>query len=48
MYKKENDCFVCDNDYEHTLEDETFYFEDLDEPVQEIIIDLLVSIIKNS
>lgn len=28
--------------------DETCYFEDLDEPIQEIILDLLASIIKNS
>ena len=58
MYKNDkDDFFVCKEDYcepvpkgflEHTQNEETVYFEDLDEPIQEVIIDLLASILKNS
>lgn len=58
MHKKDkSDFLVCKEDYcepipegylEHAQKDETVYFENLDEPIQEIIIDLLASIIKNS
>ena len=54
MYEDESDLFdrlfgtYSGPAPEHTSKDETFYFEDLDEPIQEAIIELMVSIIKNS
>ena len=57
MYKKDNDDFFVCKDYceplseaciENAPKNETFYFEDLDNQIQEVIIDLLASIIKNS